>query len=206
MGINSWINLLYVQPDKIKHFQQQFHAANPFPHLVLPTFLQLEKAIELVQALADEKFEPKEADLFQFKQTSDLIGSKSKLIQEFRALLCSVEFISHLSSMTGCHLKPQLIDISGTLYEDTDFLLCHDDRLEGRKIAYTYYLSTLSRNEGGGLVLFESKNDTPAAPRKIITPTFNTLVLFPVTEKSFHAVEEVVRDVQRVAISGWFHD
>jgi len=111
-----------------------------------------------------------------------------------------------VSYLTTTPLKPHVIDISATLYEDTDFLLCHDDQLEGRKIAYFYYLSSLKKKEGGRLNLLAVDQGKPTAIATSIIPTFNTFACFLVSERSFHEVEEVIRDTQRIAISGWFHD
>src|SRR3989344_6752066 len=105
----------------------------------------------------------KQADLFQFSQTNDLVGTKNKILSAFRSILCSPDFLKALSVISGIELKPNTIDIAGTLYQDTDFLLCHDDQLEGRAIAFLYYLSDLDPMEGGRLLLYNSKNKKPSA-------------------------------------------
>lgn len=202
----NWINQKYVSLPEIERFKTSFQTAKPFPYLEFKNFFQPEKIIEIVKALAEEKFSPQQADLFQFKQTGDLSATKNKVLQEFRIFLSSAEFTSYLSHITSTHLKPKVIDMSGTLYEDTDYLLCHDDQLEGRKIAYFLYLSDVDKNDGGALHLFSSKDGVPTEAAATIIPKFNTFSFFLVSEKSFHEVAEVVRDVQRIAISGWFHE
>ena len=64
--------------------------------------------------------------------------------------------------------------MAGTLYVDTDYLLCHDDQLEGRKIAYLFYLSDMKETDGGSLNLFASKNRVPTTIERKIIPKFNT--------------------------------
>ena len=158
--------------------------------------------MKVLPALRKEMFIRKEADLFQFSQTQDLVSTKSKILQKFRSFLSSPELVTYLSNLTNTNLKAKEIDMSGTLYQDTDFLLCHDDRLEGRKIAYFVYLSTLDRKDGGRLLLYDQLEKVAAS----IIPTFNTFAFFAVSAKSLHVVEEMVRPKQRLAISGWFHD
>ena len=101
----------------------------------------------------------------------------------------------------GVRLKRNILDLHGSLYKDTDFLLCHDDQLEGRKIAFLFYLSDLTEKDGGALA-FYSKDFRTA---KHIIPKFNTFACFEVSPISYHEVQEVVTDKQRIAIAGWFH-
>ena len=91
------------------------------------------------------------------------------------------------------------------MYSDTCYLLCHDDDLEGRKIAFTLYLSNLTQPEGGSLCLFSSKNKFPERIIKKLEPKLNSLVIFEVSKTSFHEVEEVIAKKQRIALGGWLH-
>ncbi len=184
---------------KIKQF------STPFPHFILKNFLPKPQAIELLKSLKDEPFELKQSDLFCLYQTKDLISSTNPLIQQFRTFLKSKEFTQYLTKITNIKLKSNIIDMAGTIYTDTNYLLPHDDQLEGRKIAYIYYLSELKKSDGGALAFYNSKHNQPTTITKRTQPTFNTLILFPVSKTSFHEVEEVVTDKQRIAISGWFH-
>ena len=127
------------------------------------------------------------------------------MLQEFRSFLFSPEFVSYLSTLTGIALQPKKIDMSGTIYQDTDYLLCHDDQLESRKVAYIIYLSDLTPEEGGQLVFYNQKNGKPTTVAKSIIPRFNTFAFFLVSPQSFHTVEEVVGDTQRIALTGWFY-
>jgi Rps23 Pro-64 3,4-dihydroxylase Tpa1-like proline 4-hydroxylase len=99
------------------------------------------------------------------------------------------------------------LDAMGVIYRDTDRLLCHDDELEGRKIAYILNLSTgFTRKDGGALAILDS--DKKGRPRDIVrrvTPTCNTFTFFTVSERSHHMVEEVLVKKDRLTIGGWFH-
>lgn len=194
MKINNW-----------NKFENSFAKAEPFPYLEIKNFLSDEKAKNILKALLKEKFYEKESDLFKFLQTDDLNFAKNKCLLEFRNFLCSKEFIDYMGKITNIKLKYGVVDISGSIYRNTDYLLCHDDRLEGRKIAYLFYLSDFTLKEGGSLNLFSSKKGLPDKVIKKIFPKFNTFVFFEVSDLSFHEVEEVLTDKQRIAIGGWFH-
>lgn len=200
----EWLNPKYLEPREIKKLQQQFLNAKPFPHLVLPHFFAYDTPAKLQKGLADEPFQLKDSDLFTFFQTKDLQSSDNPIFWTFREFLCSPEFIGYVSSLSGIALKPDIIDLAGTRYEDTHYLLCHDDQLESRAIAFFLYLSDLPAKAGGRLQLFGSQEGKPATIEKNIPPRFNTFAFFQVSPLSFHAVEEVINS-KRLAISGWFH-
>lgn len=52
------------------------------------------------------------------------------------------------------------IDLAGQIYSPGDYLLCHDDQLEGRKVAFICYLVDEEWNldeDGGSLDLYPSE-------------------------------------------------
>lgn len=71
-----------------------------------------------------------------------------------------------------------------------DFLLCHDDELESRRIAFILYLSKdWKREYGGNLDLFSATKDVhPDKVVKSLVPEFNKFAFFEVDAKSFHQV------------------
>lgn len=181
---------------KISSLKKDFKSAKPFPHLVLPNFFK--NAKELKSALLKEEFHYQNSDLFQFYQTNDCSKAKTKVVQDFHKFFGSKDFLAFISEITGKKLTS--IDMSGFIYGDTDYLLPHDDRLEGRKIAYVVNLSeNFSEENGGALALFKGRSVV-----KRIVPKFNTLTIFEVSPKSLHEVEEVV-DAKRISLAGWFH-
>ena len=205
--LKQWIKPNYLDQSFIESLQGKFCQRLPFPHLELPSFFLESKIKELRQALGQEQFLLKESDLFKFRQTADFkILKHNKVLQQFRAFLSGHEFIQFLSNITSQDLQENKIDMFGTLYQDTNFLLCHDDQLEGRKIAYFLYLSDMDQEDGGSLNLFARKNGVPDTVNVQILPTYNTFACFLVSEKSFHEVAEVVTDTARITITGWFYD
>jgi prolyl 3-hydroxylase /prolyl 3,4-dihydroxylase len=194
----------YLEESKIKELKEKFHR-KPFPHLEIENLFDEEKLTEVFQALTELQFENKESDLFKLYQTKDLASCEG-ILKSFRTYLMSEEFISYMEKLTGLKLKRNTIDLAGTLYSDTCFLLCHDDQLDFRKIAFLIYLNDMEDDEGGSLNLFDSENNLPKSVVKKIIPKFNKFAFFEVSKNSFHEVEEVIVDKQRIAIGGWFHD
>lgn len=181
---------------KLSELKKDFKSSKPFPHLILPNFFK--NAKELKSALLEETFHYQNSDLFQFYQTTDCSKAKTKVVKDFHEFFGSKEFLSFISEITGKKLTS--IDMSGFVYGDTDYLLPHDDCLEGRKVAYVVNLSENFKEENGGaLALFKNKKVV-----KRIVPKFNTFIIFEVSDKSLHEVEEVVGN-KRVSFAGWFH-
>ena len=202
--LQEWLNPKYLNSQLLQKLAKQCPRNRPFPHLVFSDFFKIEKADEVLLALSNEEFAEKKADLFQFKQTADLISTKNPLLQEFRSLLASPPFVTLMSFLSSQVLQSGMVDLSGSLYEDTDYLLCHDDQLENRKVAFFYYLSNLELENGGALSLFSSSHGKPDKVDCEIIPRFNTFAFFIVSPRSFHQVEEMQVKKERFALSGWY--
>ena len=203
-AIEHWISQSILC--QLPELQRTFFSAKPFPHLVLPSFLLEEKAGLLREAVLRQQWHDKNTDLFQFKQTADLSSSADPFLQEYLSFFSSPEFLSFITQITG--ISPLAsIDASGQQYGSGDYLLPHDDRLEGRKVAYVMNLTKgFTDSDGGQLQFFEvDKKGHPTIVAKSFLPAFNTLFLFRVSKKSFHQVNEVVTNKQRLSITGWFY-
>ncbi|MDO8564280.1 MAG: 2OG-Fe(II) oxygenase family protein [Nanoarchaeota archaeon] len=191
---------------KVDELKKKFEKNSPFPHLVIDNFLNVEKVAKLALALKKEEFEEKDSDLFSFKQTQDLHYSENKEIKEFVGFLESQEFSDLVGGMTGIKVESGALDLFGSLYENTSYLLCHDDQLEDRKIAYIIYLGdNFNEDDGGALFLREDNKGKPGEIAQKYYPKFNSLVMFEVSKKSWHEVEEVIGKKKRYAIGGWLH-
>jgi len=193
-NVMNWVSSSYLKKKGI--LKKQFKSAKPFPHLVLNDFFKNAKLLK--SALLKENFYYQNSDLFQFHQTNDCSKAKTSVVKDFNEFFGSKDFLNFISEITGKKLTS--IDMSGFIYGDTDYLLPHDDRLEGRKIAYIVNLSENFREENGGeLAFFKGKQVV-----KRIYPKFNTFTIFEVSNKSLHEVKEVI-DKKRVSFAGWFH-
>ncbi|XP_022599502.1 prolyl 3-hydroxylase OGFOD1 [Seriola dumerili] len=180
---------------------------HPFPHCIIKNFLGSETFVENLQReLLELNFHEKSNDLYKFKQSDDLRKRTEPHIAGLRVALFG-RFRSWLSEVLGVELEPT-VDISCARYEYTDILLCHDDELEGRRVAFILYLvPPWQSSDGGTLDLYTTDgNFQPQSIVKSLVPSWNTLVLFEVSPVSFHQVSEVLsQDKCRLSLSGWFH-
>ncbi|MEK7484723.1 MAG: 2OG-Fe(II) oxygenase family protein [Planctomycetota bacterium] len=200
--MDGWVQASYLDEKKIALLHASYLKAKPYSYLELPGFFKEKKAQAILKALLTLRFYDKEADLFHFYQTNDIASIPNKTLQDFRSFLASSEFLKYMNHLTGLKFKKNAIDLAGSLYKNTNYLLCHDDQLEGRSIAFLLYLNTLLPKDGGSLNLLDKKQKVV----KKLYPKFNTFTFFHVSPISFHEVEEIVSDTQRIALGGWLHD
>ncbi len=192
---------------KLAIYKNKFSCNKPFNNLSIPKFLDEKLARKIKNALKKEEYYIEENDLYKFQRTVDFKHLKNKTLKELRNNLLSEEFISYIENLTNTKLKRNKIDLHSLKLLNTHYLLCHDDDILGRKIAFILNLSeNRSTKDGGNLELFECKNNKPFKICKSITPQFNQFNIFIVEpNKSFHQISEVLSNKQRISISGWFH-
>uniref|UniRef100_G3MPY1 uS12 prolyl 3-hydroxylase n=1 Tax=Amblyomma maculatum TaxID=34609 RepID=G3MPY1_AMBMU len=160
----------------------------------------------LKNELFDIEFHAKNNDLYKFHQSDDLQNFDTPYIHAFRKCLEGT-LAPWLRDVTGIPLDGT-ISLTCSKYSYTDVLLCHDDELEGRRIAFILYLTPgWTSTDGGSLDLFDV--DSNGQPRDIvrnIVPRFNSFAFFEVSPVSFHQVAEVLsEDKLRISVGGWFH-
>ncbi|XP_065123640.1 prolyl 3-hydroxylase OGFOD1 [Paramisgurnus dabryanus] len=179
----------------------------PFPHCQITNFLQSDIFVESLQAeLLQLNFNSKSNDLYKFQQSDDLRERKEHHIAQIRSVIFG-EFRLWLSEVLQVDLE-ETVDISCAKYEHTDVLLCHDDELEGRRVAFILYLvPPWEAKDGGTLDLFSTDdNFQPVSVVKSLLPCWNSLMFFEVSPVSFHQVSEVLAEEKcRLSLSGWFH-
>lgn len=193
-----------------------YEAALPFKHTRLHDIFP----VELTRAARAEiltegtvKWTHRRNDLYTFAQSQSL-SSEAGAVRSGTALaalrdeIYSPAFRAWVSAITGIHSLAETVDASIACYRKGDHLLCHDDDLAGRAIAYIVYLTPDSWTpaHGGALALYDC--DEANAPTRVTASLgahFNSVSLFAVTARSFHAVQEVFSADARISISGWFH-
>jgi Rps23 Pro-64 3,4-dihydroxylase Tpa1-like proline 4-hydroxylase len=197
----KWISTQHQAKDLAARYQE----AKPFAHLQLQQFFTQDKLELVADSLFEEQFHEKYADLFHMCQTSDLKSSTQGAMQSFHQFV-KEELVPFMEEVSGLSLSREHIDLQGAIYADGNYLLCHDDQLDSRAIAFMLYLTDLEEGEGGELLLYDSKEDKPD-PDKVtkVRPQENLFVAFTVSKTSFHEVAEVLADTQRVTIGGWLH-
>uniref|UniRef100_A0A8C2SQ56 Prolyl 3-hydroxylase OGFOD1 n=1 Tax=Coturnix japonica TaxID=93934 RepID=A0A8C2SQ56_COTJA len=179
----------------------------PFRHGVLRGLLA---SPAFAAALGDELlglgYRERRNDLLTVHQSEELGARPEPHVSALRRAL-SGTLRAWLEAVTHIELEPS-IDISCAKYESTDVLLCHDDELEGRRIAFILYLvPPWEKSDGGTLDLFSTdEHFQPQQIVKSLMPSWNTLVFFEVSPVSFHQVSEILSEEKcRMSVSGWFH-
>ncbi|CAH8618168.1 unnamed protein product [Schistosoma rodhaini] len=210
----------------------------PFTFAKFENFVQFKQEMaetmdtkQLVQSVEEEAeklpFLRRGNDLFAFYQSCDVINlcsneknssntSKFPLLVSFRTFLLNC-VLPWLKDITGIPLYENKVDLTSSLYKHGDYLLCHDDKLEGRRVAFIWYLvpdSWDSQIDGGELQLYESQpitddnsgeNFFPTQISTTIPPKRNMFMFFEVSPRSFHQVAEVFGYSKRLSLHGWFH-
>jgi Rps23 Pro-64 3,4-dihydroxylase Tpa1-like proline 4-hydroxylase len=206
-SITEWIAPAYHDPAALAARYQQ---GAPFPHIVLHDVLRAERADALRDAVrelvATKAFEHKESDLFSLAQSPNLLHTTNKTLAAFRDFLQSAEWTAYMKTLTSVPLTGAEIDYGASLYLRKDFLLCHDDQVTGRKIAYVYYVGPdFMAEDGGALALLDTRERKPGDVVKRYAPKYNSLALFTVSATSWHEVEEILTDTPRLSLNGWLH-
>ncbi|XP_045125172.1 prolyl 3-hydroxylase OGFOD1-like, partial [Portunus trituberculatus] len=179
----------------------------PFLSCYVKNLLENEVFLEGVKKeLADIPLLAKNNDLYKFHQTPDLKSVTTPYISALRDFLYN-DMRVWLQDITGLPLQ-DTVDMGSSRYSYTDVLLCHDDVLEGRLIAYILYLVPPWTSEDGGTLDLFSCDDS-GQPKEIVrslVPKNNAFAFFQVCPTSFHQVSEVLsRNKTRLSINGWFH-
>uniref|UniRef100_A0A6B2L3W4 Prolyl 4-hydroxylase alpha subunit domain-containing protein n=1 Tax=Arcella intermedia TaxID=1963864 RepID=A0A6B2L3W4_9EUKA len=163
--------------------------------------------MDALRELKSEKWFKKRNDLYTFKQTDDFKNTTKPTLRDFRSSLISDEFLSFLTSITNIEFNGN-IDLAGQHYQRGGNLLCHDDELDGRRIAFIWYLvdPSWSEKDGGEFCLYGNDGGQPEVDycNKVV-PEWNMVVFFETTPTTWHQVAEVLSNQDRYTISGWFH-
>ena len=103
----------------------------PFNCIIVENLIKNEHLLsDLKDELLNQKFVTKNNDLYKFTQSSDLKGKQSSAIKGLKQFLAN-EVKPWLEEVTEISLS-DTIDMFCAKYECGDYLLCHDDELEGK--------------------------------------------------------------------------
>ena len=177
----------------------------PFPHVIVKDFLD-EQTLDLVTyALAGLEYDFDESDLFNYLSFG-LTDVDHPVINILRDDLGDETWRAKVAERFGVKSLSK-IDMSAYVYGLGSFLLPHDDQVEGRIIAYSLHLTDVEMTEkmGGALDLYKADENGVSKLVKSIIPEYNSLIMFEVSEKSWHQVNEVLEDIQRLTVTGWYH-
>lgn len=174
-----------------------FRGAAPFPHVVLDGVVDPARLDELLLLVDEEPLTARLAEHYAFDASDP--EPRSEALRGLRASF-EATFLGPLSRLAGRPLAR--CDMRAYAYGPGHHLLPHTDHQEGvgRVLAYAYYLPSPSPPSGGELELFGGE---PEATRAI-HPASNRMIVFEVSDRSLHRVNEVLEGV-RLSLAGWFY-
>ena len=178
---------------------------HPFPHVIVRDFLDTATLDLVIDALAGLEYEFDESDLFSYLSFG-LTDIDHPVINILRDDLGDNFWRTKVAEKFS--VKPiSKIDMGAYVYGLGDFLLPHDDQVEGRIIAYSLYLTDIEITEkiGGALHLYEADKSGKSTLVESIIPEYNSLIMFEVSNHSWHQVGEILDDIQRLTVTGWYH-
>jgi len=177
----------------------------PFPHVVVRNFLDSPTLDLAIDALAGLEYDFKESDLFSYWASVELTDVNHPAINILRDDLGDQVWRKKVAESFKIK-KLSSIDMAAYVYGLGDFLLPHDDQVEGRIIAYSLHLTPEITDEmGGALNIFKADKDGKSKLVNSLIPEYNSLIMFEVSDRSWHEVSEIVRDIQRLTVTGWYH-
>jgi Rps23 Pro-64 3,4-dihydroxylase Tpa1-like proline 4-hydroxylase len=223
----SLINSALLTSESRLQLKAKHDNSKPYTHLVLPKLCD-DKYLKTVHDEITSTLNAtlKETDLYKLYQTAEIgrikndnTNNRKKLknLLDLRDQLYTSEFRKFIEDITGCPTLNDTVDCACNAYSQTCHLLCHDDVIGSRCVAYIIYLtdpdSEWTASDGGALELYPvtpSGNNTveiSSVPSTTIIPLFNHMSLFIVQPGvSYHSVQEVFTDSRpRISIGGWFH-
>ena len=216
-------NVFQLDLNTTSELEKEYLESMPYQHSVIKSLFSdslLRKVRE--EILANLEFTEKETDIYKVNQTGDL-ANLDKLPPSELAMLSNLfelrnaiysrsfrEFIQKITGVSG--LSSSNVDLSINNYKNGCHLLNHDDVIGTRAVSFILYLPDPDvewlATDGGRLELYPVvEMGTPAnEPSKMVLPVWNTFAFFAVQPGySFHSVEEVFGEKERLSISGWFH-
>ncbi|RZD34929.1 MAG: hypothetical protein CXT75_08895 [Methanobacteriota archaeon] len=177
----------------------------PFPHVIVRDFLDMATLDLVIDALAGLEYEFNESDLFSYLSFG-LTDIDHPVINILRDDLGDEFWRRKVAEKFS--VKPiSKIDMGAYVYGLGDFLLPHDDQVEGRIIAYSLHLTDIGITEkmGGALHIYEADKLGKSTLVESLIPEYNSLIMFEVSNHSWHQVGEILDDIQRLTVTGWYH-
>ena len=179
--------------------------SRPFQHVVVKNFLDPPTLDLVIDALAGLEYDFKESDLFSYWASIDLTDINHPAINILRDDLGGEIWRKKVAESFKAK-KLSSIDMAAYVYGLGDFLLPHDDQVEGRIIAYSLHLTPeITEKMGGALNIFKVNDAGKSKLADSIIPEYNSLIMFEVSDSSWHQVSEIMLDIQRLTVTGWYH-
>lgn len=169
---------------------------SPFYFEIIDDFLPENELHKINKLHSSLEYKRLQCDLYKFMQSSELAEEEN--FEFFRRKLDDLFREKTLNSDMVLPAADTYYTFFASNYLKGDFLLCHDDMIDERLYAFTFYLEDFPSGE---LVIYENDCQTIHSEVKIKA---NRMVIFKIGETSFHEVSLCMED-GRKAISGWIN-
>lgn len=166
--------------------------SEPYEHYVVDSFLDDVSFKKITQLYSSLQFKELKTDLFNFLQSNEIKDD----VKFFTDKLCKVLEENKIFEDKKIDINESNFTMFASYYRKNDFLLCHDDCVDNREYAFTYYLEDV---DGGDLVIYEK--DCITENKRVQVKT-NRLAFFRVSSDSWHEVAKATNE-GRKAITGW---
>jgi Rps23 Pro-64 3,4-dihydroxylase Tpa1-like proline 4-hydroxylase len=189
------MNPVHTAPGAVESYAAAFAAGSPYPHLFVRDMFSPAILAAVKQELLGGTYFRKRNDLYDFAQTDDLKRATGNATAALREYIYSASFREWITRVTGVPVNDTL-DASAASYTKGSYLLCHDDDLAERRIAWIIYLvpEGWDAADGGALDLFDLADPAdptvPGAVVRSLTPAWNSMAFFEVSAASHHQVRE----------------
>ncbi|KAA0165901.1 hypothetical protein FNF28_03283 [Cafeteria roenbergensis] len=152
-----------------------FAEAKPYPHLFVEGVFDDDVLRQAKEELLGGEWFRKRVDLYDFLQTDHLRhAGASGAVARIQNALYGPDFRRWIEGVTGLRTLAEPLDTSAAQYAKGGHLLCHDDDLSGRVIAFIVYLvdEDWTAEDGGALDLYDCDPATgfPCAVSKSLVP------------------------------------
>ena len=203
-------------PKDLDELRDEYQNAKPYPHLVLDNMFStsaLEAILEEMPNWNSKSLIHQREDYLTKASLRSAVDMGSRTFS-FVSAIHSASFLYLLSQITGIEAllpDPYMSGAGLTIMPEGSRFDVHADRntdhycgLKRRLVMLLYLNKEWSPDLGGQLELWDT---SATACQKTITPDFNRVVLFEVTDVNFHAVRPVTKGSGRLrrSLTVYYH-
>ncbi len=180
-------------------------------HIVIDNLLPIELCMDIYNSFPkDQSIFFKRSSFREKKRTSTNMSFHNEIINNCLYAFQDkkvINIISEITNIFGLEADEKLYAGGISAMQKGDFLNPHIDnshdinRLKYRRLNLLFYVTPNWRtNNGGNFELWDKNVKRP----KVITSSFNRLVVMETTKKSWHSVNKIVSNGKRYCISNYF--
>ncbi len=200
-NLSEWVHPQYLRSLEGARIPETIISPNPFPRAVFPDFFRPEVIDAIAQRAASIQTAPGRLNIGAARRAQVEWGPYAD--PEVLRFFCSQGFRALLRATLGStfRLKRQAVPQLAHFHPSSGGFNCHNDRDQPRDAVALLYLTPYYPENGGGcLQIHDHKKEIVSR----IQPKKNTLVIFEVSNTSWHSIEDMRGDwVRRNILFDW---